>query len=64
LVEERERRARELASSLLFELEKDGDHFSLYRDADVNTPVRHDHLTLEEVETILETWKLRGFHGG
>jgi hypothetical protein len=36
--------------------------FSLYREADVSQPVRHDGLTLDEAEEILNTWKLRGFH--
>jgi hypothetical protein len=30
----------------------------------VSQPVRHDNLTLEEVEETLNTWKLRGPHGG
>jgi hypothetical protein len=37
--------------------------FCLYREADVPQPVRHDDLTLDEVEEILSTWKLRGPHG-
>jgi len=27
-------------------------------------PVRHEGLTLDEVEEILNTWKLHGLHGG
>jgi hypothetical protein len=63
---ESERRARlqELASKLSFTLKNDGQRFALYRDVDVPDPVRHDGLTLDEVEDILNTWKLRGPHGG
>jgi len=60
----RERRLAELATKLLFKLEKRGTRFTLARDVDVSRPVRHDNLTLDEVEEILNTWKLRGFHGG
>jgi len=61
---DRERRLRELASKLLFTIERRGSRFALYRDVDVPKPVRHDDLTLDEVEDILNTWKLRGPHGG
>jgi hypothetical protein len=60
---DRERRLRELASKLLFTIERRGSRFALYRDVDVPKPVRHDDLTLDEVEDILNTWKLRGPHG-
>ena len=61
---DREARLRELASKLFFSMENEGGRFRLYRDADVSRPVRHEGLTLDEVEEILDTWKLRGFHGG
>ena len=61
---DRERHLRELAKMLLFTLEQQGTRFALMRDADVSNPVRHENLTLEEAEEILNTWKLRGFHGG
>jgi hypothetical protein len=61
---DREARLRELASKLFFTLTKEGSRFSLYREADVSQPVRHDGLSLDEVEETLHTWKLRGFHGG
>jgi hypothetical protein len=61
---DREARLRELASQLLFSMENQGGRFRLYRDADVSRPVRHEGLTLDEVEEILNTWKLRGPHGG
>jgi hypothetical protein len=60
----REARLRELASRLFFTLERKGACFDLYRDADVSRPVREEGLTLEEVEEILNRWKLRGPHGG
>jgi hypothetical protein len=60
----REARLRELASRLFFKLETRGARFALYRDVDVSQPVRHDDLTLDEVEDVLNTWKLRGPHGG
>jgi hypothetical protein len=61
---ERERRVRELATKLLFTLDKRGARFTLAREVDVPGPVRHENLTLDEVEDILNTWKLRGPHGG
>jgi hypothetical protein len=61
---DREARLRELASRLLFTLTKEGSRFFLYREADVSRPVRLDGLTLDEVEEALNTWKLRGPHGG
>ncbi len=59
-----EARLRETASKLFFTLKNQGARFGLYRDVDVPEPVRHDGLTLDEVEDILNTWKLRGPHGG
>jgi hypothetical protein len=61
---ERTAQLRELASKLFFILKNQGERFALYRDVDVPEPVRHDGLTLDEVEQILNTWKLRGPHGG
>jgi hypothetical protein len=61
---DRERRLRALASKLFFTLSKEGPRFRLCREADVSRPVRHEGLTLDEVEETLNTWKLRGFHGG
>ena len=51
-----------LAERLFFELERDGDLYSIYRKIGGFTP-RHD-LTLDEVEKVLELWKLQGPHGG
>jgi hypothetical protein len=61
---DRERRLRELASKLFFTLERRDSRFALYRDVDVPKPVRHNDLGLDEVEDVLNTWKLRGPHGG
>jgi hypothetical protein len=61
---ERERALLDLAGRLYFKVEKRGARFSLFRDVDVRRPVRHDDLTLIQAEELLETWKLRGFHGG
>ena len=62
--QQREQRLQELAKMLLFRLDAEGQCYTLTRDADVPKPVRHENLTLDEVEEILSTWKLRGFHGG
>jgi hypothetical protein len=59
---EREDAARDLAKRLFFAMQKAGEGYSLRRCVEVD--VRHDNLTLDEVESILETWKLRGPHGG
>ena len=61
---ERERHMRELAASLFFAVEKRADRFTLTKDVDVANVVRHESLTLDEAEEVLNTWKLRGFHGG
>jgi hypothetical protein len=55
---------RTLARQLLFEVEGEGGRFTLIRTADVPTAVREERLMLSEVEDLLETWKLRGPHGG
>ena len=64
--DESDRRAqlRELAARLFFRLEGQDSRYTLCRDVDVEMPVRHEGLTLDEVEDILNTWKLRGPHGG
>jgi hypothetical protein len=62
--QQREQHLQELAEKLLFKLQAERQRYTLTRDADVPEPVRHENLTLDEVEEILNTWKLRGFHGG
>jgi len=61
---DREHQMRELAARLLFNVQEQEGRFTLTRAVDVPAPVRHDNLTLAEAEEILETWKLRGAHGG
>jgi hypothetical protein len=59
---DRERAANDLAERLFFELRKNGDRFSLRRK--IGDRARRDDLTLDEVEQVLERWKLEGPHGG
>jgi hypothetical protein len=61
---ERERAMMELAKRLQFQVDKHGAKYSLRRVADVSVPVEKENLALEEAEEFLNTWKLRGFHGG
>jgi hypothetical protein len=61
---ERERAMMVLAKRLQFQVEKHGSKYSLRRVADVSAPVEKENLGLEETEEFLNTWKLRGFHGG
>jgi hypothetical protein len=61
---DRERALVELAKRLQFHVERHGSRYSLRRVADVSAPVEKENLALEEAEEFLNTWKLRGFHGG
>ena len=61
---DRQDQLQRLAKMLFFRVEQNGPLFTLTRTVDVSNPVRHDGLTIEEAEEILNTWKLRGFHGG
>lgn len=61
---EREDHLLHLAGLLLFEVERQGDRFTLTRTEDVGQPERQADLTLEQAEAVLNTWKLRGLHGG
>ena len=54
----REHAEKDLAERLLFELEKQGDRYSLGRKT--GDHARRDNLTLDEVEHVLERWKLQG----
>jgi hypothetical protein len=63
-VARRERKAKRLADKLFFKLDRQGNLYSLRRTAGVSGAVRHDNLSLDEVERELEMWKLRGPHGG
>ena len=59
---DRERAAFDLAGRLFFQLKKDGDRYSICRELGEFVPQKN--LNLDEVEEILERWKLRGPHGG
>ena len=61
---DRESEMISLAGRLQFEVEKQGSRYALHRSADVSEPVHEGNLTLAEAEEFLNTWKLRGFHGG
>jgi hypothetical protein len=61
---DREHALKELAAQLMFDVQKNGSRFSLRRDSDLAEPFQSDDLTLEAAEELLNTWKLRGFHGG
>jgi hypothetical protein len=58
----RERAAHDLAERMFFKLEKNGDRFSLCRK--IGGFTQQDNLTIDEVEQLLERWKLQGPHGG
>jgi hypothetical protein len=60
----RQARMRGLAERLDFAVEETGGRFTLIRTVDVPEPVREEHLTLSQAEDLLQTWKLRGPHGG
>lgn len=59
---DRERAAQELAEKLFFAFEKHGDRYSLHRK--IGDHAKRENLTIEEVEAVLERWKLEGPHGG
>jgi hypothetical protein len=63
-IREREGAMLGLAEQLQFHVKKHGSRYSLHRTADVSSPVEMENLSLEEAEEFLNTWKLRGFHGG
>jgi hypothetical protein len=59
---DRERKLERLAEKLFFELKRQGQRYSLSRKLGEFAP--QSNLTLDEVEELLERWKLRGPHGG
>jgi hypothetical protein len=61
-VASRYRAAEYLAERMFFDLEKHGDRYSLSRKIGGFAPQRN--LTLNEVEKVLELWKLQGPYGG
>jgi hypothetical protein len=60
----RERAMREMASRLFFSVKRRGSRYDLRRDLEGEEIVQRDGLTLEEAESLLTTWKMRGAHGG
>lgn len=61
---ERETHLRALAKRMQFRMEKSGDRFTLTRTADLSRPERATDLSLDDVQKLLDTWKLRGLGGG
>lgn len=59
---DRERAAYDLADRLFFEMERQGRRYSLRRK--IGDHAERVNLTIEEVERVLERWKLEGPHGG
>ena len=59
---DRERAAKDLAERLFFELKKHDGRYSLRRK--IGDHARRENLTIDEVEQVLERWKLEGPHGG
>ena len=61
---EREAHLRDLAERMHFRMEKSGERFTLTRTIDLPRPARETDLTLDEVQEVLDIWKLRGLSGG
>jgi hypothetical protein len=61
---EPEAHLRMLAERLQFRMEGAGGRYTLTRTADLSRPEREENLTLDQVEHLLDTWKLRGLGGG
>lgn len=60
----RESQMIDLAKRLQFEVKKHDSRYFLRRETGVSEPVESRNLSLEEAVDFLNTWKLRGFHGG
>ena len=61
---EREAQLRALAERLEFRMDGANGRYTLTRTVDLSRTEREVNLTLDEVEKLLETWKLRGLGGG
>ena len=61
---EREAQLRVLAERLEFRMDGSNGRYTLTRTADLSRTEREENLTLDQVEKLLETWKLRGLGGG
>ena len=64
ITDDREAHLRELAERMHFRMEKCGERFTLTRTLDLPRPARETDLTLDGVQELLDTWKLRGLSGG
>jgi hypothetical protein len=56
----RERKARRLAEKMFFKLEREGDHYTLWRTAGIPEPVRRQHLSLDESKRSLTCGSFKG----
>lgn len=61
---EREAELRTLAERLEFRMDGSNGRYTLTRTVDLSRTEREENLTLDQVEKLLETWKLRGLGGG
>jgi hypothetical protein len=61
---EREAHLRLLAEQLEFRMEGCGGRYTLTRTTDLPRTEREENLTLDQVQDLLDTWKLRGLGGG
>lgn len=61
---QREANLRALAERLEFTMEGADGRYTLTRTADLSRPERAENLSLDDVERLLDTWKLRGLGGG
>lgn len=61
---EREAHLRLLAEQLEFRMEGSGGRYTLTRSTDLPRTEREENLTLDQVQDLLDTWKLRGLSGG
>jgi len=61
---EREAHLRTLAEQLEFRMDGAGGRYTLTRTVDLSRTEREENLTLDQVQELLDTWKLRGLGGG
>jgi hypothetical protein len=61
---EREAHLRLLAERMQFRMEGAGGRYTLTRSTDLPRTEREENLTLDQVQDLLDTWKLRGLSGG
>jgi hypothetical protein len=61
---EREAQLRALAERLEFRMDGSGGRYTLTRTVDLSRVEREENLTLDQVQDLLDVWKLRGLGGG